>query len=648
MPSGFQGRIGPYKGFWVVDSFDDGEIWIEGYPSQRKWSCDFEDADHRTFEVRETSRRLMPGALNEQFIPVLEDRASDPLKMKEAIAILLTQTVFGDLEEQTRAASDPQALYAWAHQSGAASRREKIAGRQIPYLGGSPKSDEEMLKVFLDAGFDPGQKCVQELSLKLARQRCDKLKEKMKITVPQSAYAFMVIDFEGVLEEGEVHMAFSRGSECDTRAPDGISRNELHGHDVLVARAPAHFPSDVQKVKAVFKPELRHLQDVIVFPSKGNVPLADLLSGGDYDGDKAWVCWDPSIVGEFVNTPVPGKPDLFEMGYLTKDKRTFKDILQSIWGDKPEDAVSMFLRDSFAFNMQPSLLGVCTNYKEKVCYETGSVSDERAIILSTLVSHLVDQAKQGINFTEDDFRRLKNKLIKVSFSHGEEPAYKKEKYSGRGTPRHVLDWLKFEVAKPLIEKGLNKFFEDISGGEKAEHWDPDLGYYQRELEQLADRDNDSRSYRELRRVLHKDIHDVFSHWKNGSFASYQDKVEAAHQMWLDIRPSKGALEKGSLRDKLLGCQDAPDSLSYWGRLKASVTFWLCYQESPDFAWRVAGRQLMAIKAGVLCAREGRDPVCVHPGMYVVHRPDRKMVAALAPKEEGAFGVESDGDEGDDA
>jgi hypothetical protein len=38
LPSGYQGRIGSAKGFWMVN-FDDksGEEWIETYKSQRKW-----------------------------------------------------------------------------------------------------------------------------------------------------------------------------------------------------------------------------------------------------------------------------------------------------------------------------------------------------------------------------------------------------------------------------------------------------------------------------------------------------------------------------------------------------------------------------------------------------------------------------------
>jgi len=39
-------------------------------------------------------------------------------------------------------------------------------------------------------------------------------------------------------------------------------------------------------VKVVFHPKLKHLIDVVVFPTRGTFPLAGKLQGGDYDGDK--------------------------------------------------------------------------------------------------------------------------------------------------------------------------------------------------------------------------------------------------------------------------------------------------------------------------------------------------------------------------
>lgn len=654
VPSGFQARIGPYKGFWVVGDaglYDD-DLWIEGYPSQKKWECAMEDADHRTFEVMNWSGRLVPAALNEQFIPVLEDRTPHRQGMVDAISGLLADTVNVYLEGQTRAAREPVALFAWADQNSLASRKEKLATGRVPFLGGLPNSDEETLKLLLGAGFDLGLPYARELTEKLARQRCEMLKEKMKVSVPRSAYAFMTVDFLGVLGEGEVHMSFSRGTECDTRPSDldGVPRNELHGHDVLVARAPAHFPSDVQKVRAVFKPELRHLQDVIVFSRKGNVALADLLSGGDYDGDRAWVCWDQNIVGNFENAPVPEKPDLFKKhpgdtgGYLSKDKQTFTDILQGC-GDDPAAAASEFLKASFAFNMQPQLLGLCTTHKEKVCYKQRSVRGREAVVLSTLVAHLVDQKKQGIVFTDADFARLKRNLVVVQLGDAEDPAYKTHKRPA--AVEHILDVLKFEVAIPLIEAGLKAFKQAVAGVEGGCSADADLLYYFDDLEVLAAgtkpaerRDAGEAAYKALGDALRADLHAVHGLWseKEGPHPSFQARVEAAHRAWLAVRPCGAALGDRCVGTKLVGPQGDDDSFSYWGKLKASVGYSLFHRVSPRFLWWVAGEQLLQIKAERRCAREGRQTVALVPGLYAALRADKRMVRALTEGEDAVGGV----------
>ena len=127
------------------------------------------------------------------------------------------------------------------------------------------------------------QNYLSDLVFRLQMDRCKKLGAELKIKIARSTRAYIVVDFLGVLEPDEVHICFSRSFGID-----GYS--DLDGLDVLVARNPAHLPSNIQRVKGMFKPELRHLKGVIVFSLKGDVPLAYKLSGGDYGGDRAWVC----------------------------------------------------------------------------------------------------------------------------------------------------------------------------------------------------------------------------------------------------------------------------------------------------------------------------------------------------------------------
>lgn len=76
-------------------------------------------------------------------------------------------------------------------------------------------------------------------------RNCERLEQKLSIGVGQSAYAYITCDPLKVLEEGEVHLCFSRTFfDPKTKFQDTM----LHGMDILVARSPALLPSDIQRV----------------------------------------------------------------------------------------------------------------------------------------------------------------------------------------------------------------------------------------------------------------------------------------------------------------------------------------------------------------------------------------------------------------
>jgi hypothetical protein len=71
-----------------------------------------------------------------------------------------------------------------------------------------------------------------------------------------------------------------------------------------VWRSPVRLPTDCQKLEAVDHPELRHLEDVVIFSTQGKRSKMSLLAGGDFDGDMVEVTWHPDIVGSFNNAPL--------------------------------------------------------------------------------------------------------------------------------------------------------------------------------------------------------------------------------------------------------------------------------------------------------------------------------------------------------
>lgn len=635
-PCCYQARIGSAKGIWIVDVEDDGlddSDWIETYPSQRKWECDFEDIHHRTFEVRNWPRELRPASLNAQFIPVLEAQSREPGKMRKAIAKHLVDGLRMELDGQITAMNHPMDLRAWIKRAGSSSVGSLSQGH-VPFIAGLPERDEDVVAFLLDSGFDTKQNAfLKELTWDMRKRQTDQLKAKMNIRIPRSTYAYMVVDFTGTLEEGEVHLAFSSKFQVDEE-----SDTLLDGIEVLVARAPAHFVSDIQKVKAVFKPSLKRLKDVIVFSSKGDSPLADMLSGGDYDGDQAWVCWDPEIVQNFTNSPVPPQPDLLGLGYLQKFNPTFQSIMDT--SADIDSACTTFLHSAISFSTKPSLLGICTSFKEKLCYFENSVSGERAVVLSTLVGLLVDQSKQGLLFSNYDYDRLKSDMR----MRAREPEYLNERssnYVNRDGTIHILDFLKFDVANVIVEHSLKGFYKTINAS-SVTNWDKELVLLFDEYEGYS---KGSRTYGALMAHLRSSIKAVETKWKvtmanrSDTSSDFSAKLKEIFEEWVLIQPPKELMSSKAVMG-LLDHWNKDPAMSKWALLKASTMFKLCHRSGYKMVWRLAGQQLARIKATASRGDGDVSAVTITAPMWSVLRPDTKRITLLAARREGSQDNES--------
>lgn len=109
----------------------------------------------------------------------------------------------------------------------------------------------------------------------------------------------------------------------------------------IVARNPSLHPGDIRVVRAVDKPELRHLRDVVVFPQTGDRDIPNMCSGGDLDGDDFVVIWDKDLIPPSSEWDYPAMnftgPKAKEVGNVTIDQiASFfvqymqKDTLRSI------------------------------------------------------------------------------------------------------------------------------------------------------------------------------------------------------------------------------------------------------------------------------------------------------------------------------
>ncbi|KAI3396950.1 hypothetical protein diail_11563 [Diaporthe ilicicola] len=634
IPSAIQGRLGSSKGMWMSDTTDvSGEDWIETSPSQRKWNCDLSQEAHRTLEIRSYSMNLVPASLNKQFLPILEDRATDIGALRQVFVDNLTTRAGEETESLKEALQYPELFRKWIR---GVNQREsfRISPQGMPFLAGLPDSVEDTMSFLVDGGFEPMQlKFLQDLVFQMQKRRGDAMKDELHIKIPRSTYAYMLVDFWGVLQPNEVHLCFS------SKFDDGTSElSDLDGMEVLVGRCPAHLPSDIQKVRATFKPELRHLRDVIIFSSKGDVSLAAKLSGGDYDGDKAWVTWHPELVANFKNADVPPKPDF--SAYITTDRDTLED-LRNLYGE--EHYIDAMVTRAIGFGLRPKFLGPCTAYKEKLSYSLNSLSDERTIKLSWLLSELADQPKQGILFGRSEWIRFRDDVVGTR-RHLPTPLYKAGNGSlGPGT-KHIIDFLSY-TAKTIIDAVLTDLHKFMLRSE-ASTTDKDIVGYWTHFAKVYEQQQPE-WFSVLQQNLRSDLEGCLREWKkhvsSGVNSDYRASVGHVYKVWSDIKPRTPARMSGSRDATSFLLQDGlvVPELSQWELLKASLAFKL-YSHQGRFVWQMAGRQLQAIKALSMSSRgPGYAPVVVVPNMYAALKPDNTYIKRLMASEEDDYVCRSD-------
>lgn len=387
----------------MVDRPDpDGseERWIQVSDSQLKvhpHPCDFPesvDPELVTFEVSNWSKPLRPVELNMQLLSILEHGG----QIRQPVASIMRSALW-DIYDEFKAVIEKDSIPL------ARALIQRL--RPLPEEGfsrtGFRKFDQwitdntEAIIRFLEAGFSPRRFApLRDRLRRCLAETLERYADELHIPIPLSTYAFCIADPYGVLAEDEVHLAFSsrwKDSEFEDDVLDNV--------DVLVSRLPAHHPSDIQKRRAVWKPELRHFKDVIVFPTRGDMPLAHLLSGGDYDGDKPWICWDQRIVQQFQNSNelmADLSPEYFG---LTRHARPMTQVRDT----------KDFLEAAFKFNLTVSNLGRCTIEYEKIIYEEPrSIGADVAKELAVLLSHLVDGRKAGLQLTEEAWQEYRKKI----------------------------------------------------------------------------------------------------------------------------------------------------------------------------------------------------------------------------------------------
>lgn len=276
-PSAYQFRLGGSKGMLVI-SPDAQPQEVHLRPSKQKF-----EAKHNGLEIIRWSQYSL-GTLNRQIIPILSS-----LGIPDRVFHQKQEIMLNSFHEAMSSDAKAIALF------------QKYVDQNQTTL---------TLSKMVSNGFRRCNEPFMNTMLSLWRAwHLKYLKEKTRIVIDQGANLLGCIDETGTLK-GYFTSAVpdkSGGTYQERLAalPEifvQICRDDQDGKlEVieglcLLARNPSLHPGDVRVVRAVNRPELKALRDVVVLPQTGDQDISGMCSGGDLDGDDYLVIWDPDLI----------------------------------------------------------------------------------------------------------------------------------------------------------------------------------------------------------------------------------------------------------------------------------------------------------------------------------------------------------------
>lgn len=640
MPSAFQARFGPAKGVWMVahrkHDKSDEETWIKVTTSQLKFTRHSQDRDaalfdpaRSTFEVNSWAAAPSLSRLYLDYLPILENRGVSRQSLREFVS----NTIRVQREPLEDALKHPLKLRRWlqdkciclADTSGFESSRWKRSA--------------DKAKILLDSGFNPaGFRYLAESVIKTISYHLAEAANTMKVELPYSTYLLGVADPVGCLDPDEIYVMFSDPTITGT----GIQW--LDDVDVLVSRHPALRPCDIQRARVVFKRELMHIKDVAVFSSRGSYPFASKLQGGDYDGDRFWMCWDSNVVQSFRNapppivSPIPGNYGIDVKGTSSGE----------IW---QQSGFAAFLMRNFDFQWQDQFLGIVTNYHEQLTYATKSLHGQAVEAVANVHDLLVDSAKNGYCFDAQAWTELQKslhiprQLPKPKFRRTERmDLFDASLASGRSD--HIVDHLVFDVAREEARHIVEHFRAELTKtpDKRAECLVEPLDSFQQEYcldDELVEVFNN---------LCGSGIREIYLHWRKAADQSEADQVRGhdSHTAWdqgrakcrqafVELQPKcrlPHSSEHGSCQHPMVRAwvkKTTINAPSTWDLMKASALYKGFYSK-PNFVFQTAGDELCFLKAFSV----GRAVPCVPEIFSALSVRKRKLDALEEPNETEAI------------
>ncbi|KDQ60341.1 hypothetical protein JAAARDRAFT_126352, partial [Jaapia argillacea MUCL 33604] len=459
-------------------------------------------------------------------------------------------------------------------------------------ISGCPSTLGETAMGLLDSGFTPDS--CHNLHDKLAAVRDKAVKSivsRYQVHLTMCTTAWIVPDPHGVLKPGEIHF---RSSSRNFMTPNGLTDTVEGG--VLLARHPCKVASDIQKALAVYHPLLRNYVDVIVFNTTDYRSLASRLAGGDYDGDKCQVIWEPTIVDTFTNADenICSKPSNLRDNFL-KDVTSVAEFLRN-YESSNHDLCSSGIQD---FLLAPltsaSLVGKYSTFHSNAVYRLG-YNDPSTVRLAHMFCEILDGSKSGLKVRNDIYRRDKGTWDVRG------PVWRESEETRKRVASGPQLNLKRAIREEFIMDKLFKLGEKIIVQIKTEAPVPStLPDYHLTKPWLDYKQQAQKVLMAGWEGKWNDVQRIEEHVKQMKDKRSQTYAEQGRSFTeLRIERRQDILRNLSLeftsKPSISSFEDLHDA-AYIARLKASCAYHL--EPTKRFPWDVAFRELCAIKAQAL-------------------------------------------------
>ena len=205
-----------------------------------------------------------------------------------------------------------------------------------------------------------------------------KMKYSGKIKDNKCVCLMGVIDETDTLEQDEVYIHLVNNDE--NSIIDTILEQK-----VIVYRSPSLHPGDIEILKAIKKPLLNHMVNVIVFSKKGKRPTFNKLSGGDLDGDRYFVSFNDDIINNIIeeNCQPLDDPKYSDFKIENKNKRNKITTI--------EDSINCMIK-----TIENSKIGIiCNNHIALADLSPLKTKDPQCISLCKYFNTEIDANKTG-------------------------------------------------------------------------------------------------------------------------------------------------------------------------------------------------------------------------------------------------------------